>query len=286
MRAQRDQLLAQRDDPRIAGRRAGLDDQQRVAGLCPHQLGERASLGIADLADHVARHDEVGGIRLRQRGAGFAAFVADVAQARCCRATRSSASARKASLASSSVKRCSDGKASAAAQVAVPGPAPTSSRLVGAKSGLISTQRVQARGDRGIGRGHPRQRIGQRIGLRADARRSRRRRDRSSRSTRRGRRRRCAKSPAACRRARLSVRRGGRVRSSIRRHAPRRRGIQYAVTVGILANRAAYCDHPPSRMMTSTGGDGESVTPRSDRGSSPRRRGRPRPVARRRARPW
>ena len=29
-------------------------------------------------------------------------------------------------------------------------------------------ERVQARGDGGIGRGHPRQRIGQRIGLRAD----------------------------------------------------------------------------------------------------------------------
>ena len=46
-------------------------------------------------------------------------------------------------------------------------------------------------------------------------RRSRRRRGRSSRSTRRGRRRHCAKSLAACRRARLSVRREGRVRSSI-----------------------------------------------------------------------
>ena len=51
---------------------------------------------------------------------------------------RSSASARNALLASSSAKPLSDGKAAAAAQVAVPGPAPTSSRLVGAKSGLMS----------------------------------------------------------------------------------------------------------------------------------------------------
>jgi hypothetical protein len=51
---------------------------------------------------------------------------------------KSSASARKALLASSSANLVSDGKASAAAQVDVPGPAPTSSRLVGAKSGLIS----------------------------------------------------------------------------------------------------------------------------------------------------
>ena len=82
MRARRDQVLAQRDDPRIAGGRTGFDDEQRVAGLFPHQLGERAPFGIADLADHVARHDEVGRIRFRQRGAGFAAFVADVAQAK------------------------------------------------------------------------------------------------------------------------------------------------------------------------------------------------------------
>jgi hypothetical protein len=51
---------------------------------------------------------------------------------------RSSASARSALLASSSANAVSDENASAAAQLAVPGPAPTSSRLLGAKSGVIS----------------------------------------------------------------------------------------------------------------------------------------------------
>ena len=48
-----------------------------------------------------------------------------------------------ASLESSNVKSCSEGKASAAAQVAVPGPAPISSRLFGAKSGLILTSALR-----------------------------------------------------------------------------------------------------------------------------------------------
>ena len=75
-------MLAQRDDPRVARGRAGFDDEQRVAGLLPHQFGERASFAIADFADQVARHDEVGGIRLHKRSTGFAAFIADVAQPR------------------------------------------------------------------------------------------------------------------------------------------------------------------------------------------------------------
>ena len=61
MRAQCDQLFTQREDPRIAGRRAGFDDKQRILGLFPHQFSERASFAIADFADHVARHDEIGG---------------------------------------------------------------------------------------------------------------------------------------------------------------------------------------------------------------------------------
>ena len=82
MRTQHDQPLTQRNDPGIAGGRTGFDHQQRVAGLLPHQFGERALFGIADFADHVARHHKVGRIRFGQRGAGFAAFVADVAQAK------------------------------------------------------------------------------------------------------------------------------------------------------------------------------------------------------------
>ena len=138
MRACCDQLLAQRDDPRIARRRAGLDDQQRVAGLVPHQLGERGPFAVADSPITIARDDEVGRFGAGERGAGIAALVSDVAQSAALSPTRSSASVRKASLASSSVKSCSDGNASAAAHVAVPGPAPMSSRLFGAKSGRIS----------------------------------------------------------------------------------------------------------------------------------------------------
>ena len=55
MRAGADQLLPHGDDPCIARRRAGLDDQERIAGLCPHQIGERALLGGADLAASSAR---------------------------------------------------------------------------------------------------------------------------------------------------------------------------------------------------------------------------------------
>ena len=132
----RDQLCAQRDDPRVARRRAGFDHQQRVAGLRPHQFGQRRPLGLADFADDVARDDEVGWFRLGE--------LARASPARSgCRQTRavsarSSASARRAALASSSVKSCSDGKARPRPSVAVPGPAPTSSRLSGAKSGRIS----------------------------------------------------------------------------------------------------------------------------------------------------
>ena len=79
MRAQRDQPLAQRDDPGIASGRAGFDHEQRVAGLFPHQFGQRALFGVADLTDHVACHDEIGGTRFCQCGAGFAALVADAA---------------------------------------------------------------------------------------------------------------------------------------------------------------------------------------------------------------
>ena len=82
MRAGGDQMFAQRDDSRIARRRAGFDHQQRIAGLLPHQRGQRALLGGADLADHVAGNDEVGGVGLGQRVAGFATFVTDIAQAK------------------------------------------------------------------------------------------------------------------------------------------------------------------------------------------------------------
>ena len=73
MRAGCDQLRPQRDDPRIARGRAGLDHQQRVAGFA-HISSASAPFVLADLADHIARHHEIGGISLGQRRAGFAAF--------------------------------------------------------------------------------------------------------------------------------------------------------------------------------------------------------------------
>src|SRR5437868_14984434 len=60
MGARDDQLLAQRDDPRVACRRAGLDHQQRVAGFGPHRLRKRLAFALAQFADHIARGHEVG----------------------------------------------------------------------------------------------------------------------------------------------------------------------------------------------------------------------------------
>jgi hypothetical protein len=75
MRTRRDQLLPQRDDPAIAGGRAGFDDQQSVARFRPHQLSERAALRLACLADHVARHHKIGRFGISQCGAGFTVLV-------------------------------------------------------------------------------------------------------------------------------------------------------------------------------------------------------------------
>ena len=53
MRASGNQLRAQSDDSLISLWRAGLDDQQRVAGLLPCQRGELAALAFVELADQV-----------------------------------------------------------------------------------------------------------------------------------------------------------------------------------------------------------------------------------------
>ena len=163
MGAGRDQLRAKLDDPRIACRRAGLDHQQRIAGLGPQQLGERAPFGLADFADQVARDHEIGGLGLVERARASPRRQV-IAQSRACSRPRSSASVAQGGVGIEQREILSEENASAAAQVAVPGPAPTSSRLSGAKSGLHLAKRVQAGGDRGISRGHPRQRVGQRIG--------------------------------------------------------------------------------------------------------------------------
>ena len=61
MRAGAISCCAQRDDPRVARRRAGLDDQQRVAGLLPTSAPASAVRSVSlDLADHIARHHEIG----------------------------------------------------------------------------------------------------------------------------------------------------------------------------------------------------------------------------------
>ena len=138
MGAQRDQSLAQRDDARVARGRAGFDHQQRIAGLLPHQLGERLLLGGPDFADHVTGDDEVGGVGLGQRRSGLATLVADFAQAKAV-AKQVERQRPKCVVGVEQRKISQRREASAAAQVAVPGPAPTSSRLAGAKSGLIST---------------------------------------------------------------------------------------------------------------------------------------------------
>ncbi len=167
MRPQRDQPLTQRDDPGIAGRRARFDHEQRVAGFFPHQLSECASLAIADFADHVARHDEVGRIRSGQGGAGFSAFVADVAQAKAVgdEAERQRAQRvvgveqRKALQRWEGFGRSPGGRARPGADI---------EQACRREVRPDLDEGVQARRDRGIGRGHPRQRIGERIGLRAD----------------------------------------------------------------------------------------------------------------------
>ncbi len=207
--AWRDQLLAQREDARVAGRRAGLDHDQRVARFRPHRFRELALIGLAELADDVARHDEIGLRDLGEVGAGVARQIAAIGAAASCRAPVRAPARLSVALASSRVKSCSDGKASAAAQLAVPGPAPTSSRRFRREVRRDLDQRIQAGGHGRIGRRHPRQRVGERIGLRLDGAGAAACAIGRSRSSASAVRRRCARSPAACRRGRLSVRRGG-----------------------------------------------------------------------------
>ena len=135
--AQGDRSLPQRQYSRIAGGRAGFDYQQRVAGLFPHQVGKRFLLGIADLADHVAGNHEIRGIGVGEQTAGLPRLVGHAAQAR---ALAGEVQRQRAQgvVGVEQGRCCNDGNTSVAAQVAVPGPAPISSRLAGAKSGLIS----------------------------------------------------------------------------------------------------------------------------------------------------
>ena len=74
-------MLSQGEDPRIARRRAGFDDQKRVACLGPQLCGERASFCVADLADHVACHHKLGRLGTCECSAGFAPMVGHLPQA-------------------------------------------------------------------------------------------------------------------------------------------------------------------------------------------------------------
>ena len=66
MRAGIDQLRAQRDDPLITPWRTGLDDQQRITGLLSHASAASSDRSrLVELANHVARNDEIG---RRRRG--------------------------------------------------------------------------------------------------------------------------------------------------------------------------------------------------------------------------
>ena len=167
MRAGGDQLSPQRDDPAIARGRTGLDDQQRVVGFCPHQLRECCSFRVADLADHVACDYKVGRLNVSQRGAGFAVLVGHLAQARAVPAKIKRQRAqgavgvqqRKACQRWKSLGRCPCRRSRPGADI---------EQACRREIGRDFAKRVQAGAHRGVGRRHPRQRIGKRIGLGPD----------------------------------------------------------------------------------------------------------------------
>lgn len=80
--ALRDQLLAQREDAGVAGGRAGLDHNQRVARLGPHRLRQLTLIGLAEFADDVAGDDEIGLRDLGEVAAGTARQIAALRKSR------------------------------------------------------------------------------------------------------------------------------------------------------------------------------------------------------------
>ena len=167
MRAGRDQLLAQRKDGGVADGGAGLDDQQRVPGPGPHQLGERMSFRHAGLADHVACHHQIGRPGLGQRGAGVAVPVCQPAQARMGRAELER-QRTQGGIAVDQGKTLQRGKGVSRGPTRGPRPGADIEQARRRKTGPAFAQRIQACRHRGIGCRHPRQRIGERIALGPD----------------------------------------------------------------------------------------------------------------------
>ncbi len=151
----------------IAGGRAGLDHDQRVARFRPHRLGELALVALAELADDVARDDEIGLRDLGEVGGGIARQITAIREARAVARQLEREPAqrgvgveqRKILQRRKCFRRGPARGARACADV---------EQCFGSEVRRDLGERAQACGDGRVGRRHARQRIGERIGFRLD----------------------------------------------------------------------------------------------------------------------
>ncbi len=149
------QLRARRRTPPSACR-TGLDNHESACRELPEPIDKRRSLVGAKFVEHIGDGHQIGafnkGCVAREVGGRHVAASGWL--------VASFPIVRIAGLASSSVALTSEGRASTAAHITVPGPAPTSSRVFAREIGRALAKSRQAGADRSIGRRHPRCDIG------------------------------------------------------------------------------------------------------------------------------
>ena len=134
MSAGLDQLSPRGDDALPTGRRSRFDDDERVGGRLPQPLQDRLANLRRKFVQRVSQRDQIARRAIDSIGRRYPQCARRCAAPKL-RARAASPQVRKTGLASMSKASARSGQQSAAAQSAVPGPAPISSAVFGAKSG-------------------------------------------------------------------------------------------------------------------------------------------------------